>query len=512
MKLIKQSLMVVAALCMCAFYACSVDDNRVTVETELARLRTTDHLFLPQKYERLVQYSGFHRKGQNPDRMHCLYEDEGWRVVADHKGKGVVSRIWTTYPTPKWGDIKVEVDGQVIYEGDAMKFFDQGKLPFVKPLCDIRSASNGEVTAEGEVKGAKKWAVSYAPIPFARRFRYMQREVVYANINIKEYAADTEIQSFTETDWTKVEKEFSKTADVWNQYANLKAKDKSTTITKSITIPVNGNDGAEIDLAKIEGTGIIRSIKIGVDNKLSKKDLAVNIYWDGSSEKSVTAPLYTGFGSMNHRTMAFGTQGDWQYLNLPMPFAKGARVTVASQSETPVALKCQITYEKVRKLPKNVLYLYSKSNKGFFKSKVDSLAKHDFPINDFFYNTGYTALDIKGAGHIAAYMDRFHCQPELDEHIFIDDERTFPDNTWNGTGHEDLFDMAWGHKPVSSPMTSGGSENFKEVNAKFFLNDPMVFHTAIKFNWEWSYKFGIQPPRDARFASVVYWYSSPITK
>ena len=206
--------------------------------------------------------------------------------------------------------------------------------------------------------------------------------------------------------------------------------------------------------------------------------------------------------------MSLGRKGKWQFLNLPMPFKKKARITIESHADKPVSLSYQITYEKVDALPSEILYLKSYTNTGIFHSGLDTIGHHDLPVKDFFYNTGYNVLDIQEAGHIVAYMDLFHCQPELDEHIFIDDERIFPDNSWNGTGHEDLFDMAWGHKPVSSPMTSGGSENFKEVNVKLFLNDPLVFHKAIKFNWEWSYKFGLEPPRDARFASVIYWYAT----
>ena len=55
-------------------------------------------------------------------------------------------------------------------------------------------------------------------------------------------------------------------------------------------------------------------------------------------------------------------------------------------------------------------------------------------------------------------------------------------------------------------MASGGSQDFEEVNVKLFWNDPMTFRSAIRFNWEWAYTFGIEPPMDARFASVVYWY------
>ena len=101
--------------------------------------------------------------------------------------------------------------------------------------------------------------------------------------------------------------------------------------------------------------------------------------------------------------------------------------------------------------------------------------KPDLPLKDFFYHNGYSAFARTGPGILLPYMDLFDCQPELDEHVFIDDERSFPDNSWNGTGHEDLFDMAWGHSPFSAPMTSGGSQKFEEVNVKLFWNDQWPF-------------------------------------
>ena len=80
-----------AVISLLILNSCTRSIETISFESEMYRLRTTDHLFLPQAYK-LKQYSGFHREGLNPDRMHCLYEEDNWRVVADHKGKGVVSR------------------------------------------------------------------------------------------------------------------------------------------------------------------------------------------------------------------------------------------------------------------------------------------------------------------------------------------------------------------------------------------------------------------------------------
>ena len=480
----------------------------VTVSSELKRLRTAEHLFRPQDY-RLLQYSGFNRRGGNPDRFDCLYEEDGWRVVADHKGPGVVSRIWTTHDTT-WHEIRIEVDGQVIFTGKANQFFEQDKLPFVRPLSEVRNSVTGRATAEGETPGKKEWAVSYVPIPFAKRFRYLQRDKLYANIDVKAFSEDVKVESFLDADWHALKAEFEATAAVWNRmdlYGEELAGYRK--IAKRVAVPgATGESSVSVAVAELAGPAIVRQIRVKVKDGAACDQVELRIAWDGAEEPDVVAPLDHGFGSREHRTLALGQGADgWRVCSLPMPFRKKAALSLVSRSEKPVECDVELYVEENVSLPDDVLYLHSVSNTGEVK-KGTAFEHPDLPLADFFYANGYTAFERRGAGQIVAYMDLFNCQPELDEHIFVDDERTFPDNRWNGTGHEDLFDMAWGHKPVSAPMTSGGSEKFEEVNVKLFWNDPMTFRAAIRFNWEWAFRFGVNPPRDARFASVVYWYEA----
>jgi len=473
-------------------------------------MRSADHLFQPQIH-RLRQYSGFHRGGGNPDRMHCLYEEDGWRVVADHKGPGVVSRIWTT-PGGEWTDIRVEVDGQTIFSGRASLFFQQERLPFRKPLSEIRRGASGQVTAEGEAPGKQAWAVSYLPLPFTNRFRYLQRNPVYANINIKEFPPGTPIESFLDVDWDKLRPEVAKTCAVWESMDLYgPALEQCQRIRKVLPMRPSGQKPEQVvEVAKLEGPGIIRGIRIRSETPAAYADVTLSIQWDGEESPSVHSPLDYGFGSREHRTLAIGQSKDgWRALYLPMPFRKTARLALVSRAADPASFVVELFVEKPARLPADVLYLHSHDNQGLFRAGKDTLGPQTPPIKDFFYRVGYTALDRQGAGHVVAYMDLYECQPELDEHVFVDDERNFPDNAWNGTGHEDLFDMAWGHKRLSTPMTSGGSQAFEEVNVKLFWNDPMTFRTAIRFNWEWCFRYGVEAPRDARFASVVYWYGKP---
>ena len=501
-----------AILCTLVVLAAGVDGfaaEYTTVSSELERMRSVDHLYRPQDH-RILQYSGFSRKGDNPDKGDCLYTENGWRVVADQRGPGVVTRIWTTH-RPKWGDIQVEVDGKIIFTGRANSFFAQNKLPFTEPLSEIRRKQPDGITVDDRAEGDGTWAVSYVPIPFEKRFRYLQRDKFYANIDVKAFPPTHHVESFLEADWDQLKPEFEETTAVWESmdlYGDRLKKYKR--INKTINVPAAplGSD-AVADVVESTGPGIIRGIRIKTNQDSYLGDVDLHIRWDAETEPGIVSPLDYGFGSRRHRTLAIGQSEDgWRFCYLPMPFRKQANVQLASRATSPVICEVELFVEDNAALPDDVLYLHSYKNTGQF-AKGGRYEKPNLPLKYFFYHNGYCAFSRRGSGHIVAYMDLFDCQPELDEHVFIDDERTFPGNSWNGTGHEDLFDMAWGHGLLSAPTTSGGSQQFEEANVKLFWNNPMTFRRAIRFNWEWAFRFGIPAPRDVRFASVVYWYGQP---
>ncbi len=487
----------------------------VSLTTELRRLRTADHLFQPQAHQ-LFRYSGFSRTGGNPDRGDYLYKEGEWFVYADVEGPGVVSRIWATHGDA-WQDIRLELDGRVLYEGNAGGFFGWNHPPFVAPLCEERVTAAGPRTAEGEKGKEHRWGVSYVPLPFEKRFRYLQKKQVYTQIDVKRLPAGTNVIPFPETLTSNEAGEVALTCAAWQNLAPAaEATGAIRMRDEELKLPAAAESApAESANIQFSGSGIIREIRLqtaGLDRAVLAA-MTLHLRWDNASEDAIAVPLDVGLGSLQQRTVALGRDADgWQYIRFPMPFRQGASLRIVSQATQTVTLRVQIKQEQVSALPAATWYLQGTAHTGAFIAARDHFAHPDVPPAEFLYHNGYTALDAQGRGHVVAYLDRFDCQPELDEHVFVDGERTFPDNSWNGTGHEDFFDMAWGHKPTTSPMASGGSEKFEEVNVKLFWNDPLTFRTALRFNWEWSYKLGTPPPRDARFRSVVYWYAPPTGK
>jgi hypothetical protein len=490
--------------------AASPDEAVVTFATELVRLRSPEHLFRPQPH-RLIQQSGFSRAGSNPDRLDFLYKEDDWLVYADQPGPGIVSRIWATHGGT-WQDIRIEVDGRVLYEGRADGFFGMDRPPFIAPLCEIRSTEATQKTAEHEAGQRHVWGISYVPIPFQQRFRLLQKKQVYTNVDCKLLPAGSRVAPFPHELSDADRQELSRATEAWRALTLGAPASGAKLAEREFTLPLSGD--AEISAAALvlPGPGIIDELRVladGDDNGLAVLDLI--IHWEDERAPAIRVPLDTGLGSLRYRTAALGRAADgWQFLRLPMPFARAATIRFASRDHATRTVRLQVRH-RPQALPADYLILRAETRDGCFLADFDHYAHPDVPTKEFFYHNGHTALDHRGRGHVVAYLDRFQGQPELDEHVFVDDERSFPENAWNGTGHEDLFDMAWGHKAHSAPMTSGGSQTFGEVNVKLFWNDPLTFRTAIRFNWEWSYKRDVPPPRDARFRSVIYFYTQPAT-
>ena len=124
-------------------------------------------------------------------------------------------------------------------------------------------------------------------------------------------------------------------------------------------------------LGEIQGSGVIQHIWITVTDKTSDadcfvlRDLIFRIYWDGEERPSVEVPLgdffCCGFGQgclVNSMPIAVNPNRGFNCY-FPMPFRKGARITVESQHKNPVpAFFYQIDY-CLQEVPENAGYFHA---------------------------------------------------------------------------------------------------------------------------------------------------------
>lgn len=196
-------------------------------------------------------------------------------------------------------------------------------------------------------------------------------------------------------------------------------------------------------LGEIEGCGIIRHIWITVTDQTPKspfilRDLVLRMYWDGESDPSVESPLgdffCCGFGqgcTVNSMPIVVNpTRGFNSYF--PMPFRKGARITIENQHDEPIpAFFYQIDYTLYDSLPEETALFHAQ----WRRTPITTL-KEDHVLLD----------GVRGRGHyVGTYLALSTLQRywwgEGEIKFYLDGDLDYP--TICGTGTEDYFGGAW---------------------------------------------------------------------
>ena len=201
--------------------------------------------------------------------------------------------------------------------------------------------------------------------------------------------------------------------------------------------------GKETVLARVEGTGIIQHFWVTVTDKTDKgyfvlRDLVLRMYWDEETDPSVEVPLgdffANGFGArctVSSLPIVVNPTGGMSCY-FPMPFRKGARVTIENQHASDIPqFFYQFTYVLVDQLPAEAASFHAQ-----WRRENITRPGRDYTILD----------DVTGKGkYVGTYLawtslERFWWG-EGEVKFYIDDDGEWP--TICGTGTEDYFGGAW---------------------------------------------------------------------
>jgi hypothetical protein len=255
--------------------------------------------------------------------------------------------------------------------------------------------------------------------------------------------------------------------------------------------------GQTLELASLEGTGIVRHVYFSVlGGQHYLRDLVLRAYWDGAETPCVEVPFGDFFGLGQERPRffssllvtinpgdlgVFGTYGFNSYF--PMPYAKGARFTLTNEGAEPVAaVWYQVDYESMKALPAGLGRFHAswhRENPTRAVGDVVNMTLHE-AINDT-GDENYVALAATGHGSLVGLFlnidnatDAWY--GEGDDMIFIDGERWPP--SYHGTGTEEIF--GGGACPTAEyagPYTGfhliGNLDYRGKVSMyRFYVNDP----------------------------------------
>lgn len=298
--------------------------------------------------------------------------------------------------------------------------------------------------------------------------------------------------------------------------------------------------GETCTIADIKGSGIITHIWMTMMNenfkpeKNSLRNTIFRFYWDGEENPSVQVPIGDFFGMGHGLSKNFVSAPlqmspeDGKGFNCwwPMPFSKGAKLTVENDCDSVLILYFYVDYEQHKIIDDDLLRFHaifkrecltSGKEKSEFKTHQDWCFSGE--NNDGKDN--YVVMTANGKGHYcgcnvnidnADKSGLWNWPGEGDDMIFIDGDKT---PTLNGTGTEDYFNMAWcPTQEYSAPyhgLILGGKDNWKGkiTYYRYHIADPIMFENEIKVTIE----HGHNNNRSDDWSSTAYWYQNePHTK
>ncbi len=291
----------------------------------------------------------------------------------------------------------------------------------------------------------------------------------------------------------------------------------------------NIRDGEKRIIFDVKGAGMINHIWITIAPPppgLSRNDIILRMYWDGSDIPSVVSPIGPFFGQGWDECYPFSSlplsagpvEGRAMVCYFVMPFSNGAKIEIENQAGRTIdAFYYYVDYIEMKSLPENMGRFHAWYNHELTEAPEDGENEWGVLGPQGKNPTGeknYLIADIKGKGHFAG-VNYYVQSPspmwygEGDDMIFIDGDEV---PTLHGTGTEDYFNMSW----CPSTMFKQPYYGFGRVNEdvgwlgrthvyRFHISDPVYFDKSLKFTIE----HGHDNCLTLDLASVAYWYQLP---
>ena len=287
--------------------------------------------------------------------------------------------------------------------------------------------------------------------------------------------------------------------------------------------------GETREIFNVEGAGIVNHIWITIappPPELSRNDIVVRMYWDGSDFPSVESPIGPFFGQGWDESYPFSSlplaagpvEGRGLVSYWAMPFASGARIEIENQAERKIdAFYYYVDYVEVPELPEATGRFYAWYNHELTEAAPDGENEWGAlgePGTNPTGDDNYLFLDVKGRGHFVGVNYYVHSPGPMwygegDDMIVIDGEAQ---PRLHGTGTEDYFNTSWCPKTLFSHPYYGYARVNNDIGwmgrthvYRFHISDPLYFDEAFRFTIEHGHADNLT----LDLASVAYWYQAP---
>jgi hypothetical protein len=417
--------------------------------------------------------SSYDRTGGNDDGFTGAYsfvrKDHRGLVLADLKGPGVVYRIATPTPTEDPLEFYFDGDTEPRLRLPFRDLFSGAREPFLRPL--VGSALGGNL--------------SYVPIPYERSLTIVLRaeKFQFYQINYATYPSGFPLSS-----WDKSREDFEKARDLWGSAGSdvhsfvtpPGAEVTSRKVRRSL------GPGETSTLFEVEDPGRIVGLRLGPASAFVGKDRAVvlRIFWDDDPNPAIEVPVgdFFGysFGEPATRSLLLGTSGETNYVYVPMPFDKRARVELASEASSGRAIEVEAEL-LVAKVPRD-------ESEG----KLYALWHRENPTTK---GKPFTFISTHGRGHVVAAILQAQGPEPGHTSFFEGDDVAILDGKLaiHGTGSEDFFNGGWydvaGRWERRQSLPISGCLDYKKHLGRtgayrLFLSDALPYRESIDLTIE----------------------------
>jgi len=241
--------------------------------------------------------------------------------------------------------------------------------------------------------------------------------------------------------------------------------------------------GERVTLAEIEGPGTIRHIWMTFPPAPPEvmRGLHFDVFYDGSTEPSVSVPCLDFFGLPHGRPVAYASaltsaqEGRGFNAYFPMPFRQSVRVELTNSAARALDVYFQIDYTLGDVEPS---YLHVS-----FRRENPTTMKRDFVITDDFNGPGRFLGCVVG---IRVFADGGIWYGEGELKVYRDGDTDLP--TICGTGLEDYVGSAWGlgahDAPFAGTPLSVGRERKPLPDFvgfyRWHVPDPVMFERDLR--------------------------------
>jgi hypothetical protein len=314
----------------------------------------------------------------------------------------------------------------------------------------------------------------------------------------------------------------------------------SRTARISSADPTGGNydfvkiaPGETKTLAAIPGAGAIRRFYVAplAADRMRYRKVILRMYWDGEEKPSVEVPLGDLFGSglgtlrffhslavdvnPGQHDLDFDAMVCW----LPMPFERGARITVENDGRVEnFLLWYHIDYEQ---FPGRALTADTGRFHAQWRQAIAAPVRQGTPKNtqlgaNAVKNLGgednYVILEAEGRGtYVGLFLTVDNVvggwYGEGDDMIWVDGAKAYA-----GTGHEEVFNAGccpdtefWGaYTGFYLIENRGGNFGGKNQMYKFYINDPVRFRESLRVTIEHGHANNFEND----YTSTAFWYQA----